>query len=412
MRENEATMDLPGPLEGIKVVEYGVFHAGPGATAILGDLGAEVIKIEASPGDPVRHWTSIGAVTFALGNGESFMNEISNRNKKGISLNIKEEKGRRAFERLVSQADVFLTNLRKSTKDRMRLDYRSIAEINPRIIYAGVSGYGPEGALADVGAFDPLGLARSGMMFITGSDQPRLLHLGVLDQATAIAASHAIITALFTRERRGYGQEVHVSLYSTAIWLIYADLMMNNALSIDPTTSGERNKHSPLRNVFLCRDGKWLIGTHHPESKYWPSLCRATGRTDLIADPRFADDQARQANCRELVAIFDQVFAARTRDEWMEVLISHGLMYSPVQTIPEVQSDPQALVNGYITPFDHPLLGRFMVPGYPIHFSRNRAGHRGSAPDLGQHTHEILREIGYTDEEIEELEQAGAAPSA
>jgi crotonobetainyl-CoA:carnitine CoA-transferase CaiB-like acyl-CoA transferase len=152
------------PLEGIKIVEYGVFHAGPGASSILGDLGADVVKIESGLGDPERYWTRLGRIDMSLPNGENIFFQISNRNKKGIYLDIEKEKGRKILHRLVKEADVFLTNLRKSTKAKLGIDYDSLRPVNPQIIHANVSGYGPEGPMKDLGAFDPLGLARSGLM--------------------------------------------------------------------------------------------------------------------------------------------------------------------------------------------------------------------------------------------------------
>ncbi len=214
-----AQQELERPLDGIRIVEYGVFHAGPGANAILGDLGAEVIKIETASGDPERYWTNVAGFDLSLKNGESIIFEASNRNKKGICLDIQKKKGREIFDRLIQEADVFLTNLRGSTQKRLNIDYETLAEINPQIIYAGVSGYGRRGSMSDLGAFDPLGQARSGMMFVTGTSEPAMIHLGILDQATAITVSHAILTALLFRERKGIGQEVHVSLYSTALWV-------------------------------------------------------------------------------------------------------------------------------------------------------------------------------------------------
>ncbi len=212
---------LPGPLEGIRVVEYAIWHAGPGASAILGDMGAEVIKIETLSGDPERSAKQLGSVKFDVqGNSDwSFLFELSNRNKKGICLDIQTPQGREIFHRLVKTADVFLTNLRNSTKPRLGIDYESIRKINPQIIHAGVSGFGVKGPFSDVGAFDPMGQAVSGMLYLTGDDEPVMLQTVVLDQMTSITASHAILTALFYRERHGIGQEVHVSLYSSALWL-------------------------------------------------------------------------------------------------------------------------------------------------------------------------------------------------
>ena len=156
------------PLEGIRVVEFGTFHAGPGASAILGDLGAEVIKIEEAEGDPMRNWKEVGGIRFTVADGEGFPFQFTNRNKRGIWLDIKHEKGREVFHRLIKEADVFLTNLRKSTKVALGIDYEALRKVNPRMIHASVSGFGSEGHLSDMGAFDPMGQARSGMMFSTG----------------------------------------------------------------------------------------------------------------------------------------------------------------------------------------------------------------------------------------------------
>lgn len=404
---DEDRESLPGPLEGIRIVEYGVFHAGPGADAILGDMGADVVKIECWEGDPERYWTDVGGLNFSLPGAGSLTFEASNRNKRGIYLDIETERGREVFHRLIRGADIFLTNLRTSTKKIMGLDYAAISQVNPTIIHANVTGYGPEGPMADLGAFDSLGMARSGMLYVTGSNLPTMMHMGILDQATAIAASHAILSALVFRERHGKGQEVQISLYGTGLWLLYFNLLMRTFLNIDRLPAQDRRNHSPLRNAFLCKDGKYVMGTHHPEPKYWPTLCEVTGMPELIDDPRFATEELRKANCPELIAIFDPVFATKTRDEWMEIFQARKMMFSSVQTIAEVPDDPQAIVNRYVLPFDHPRLGRVTIPGYPIHFSECRAGTRSAAPMIGEHTDVVLREIGYSDEDIAAMRQDG-----
>lgn len=395
------------PLEGIRVLEYGIFHAGPGAGAILGDLGAEVIKIEENFGDPERFWTEVGGMDFSLPGGDSLMFHISNRNKKSIHLDIRRHEGRRIFARLIKTSDVFITNLRKSTKIDMGIDYPTLSKLNPHLIQASVSGYGPEGPVCDLGAYDPLGQARSGMMFATGSEEPVLINLAVLDQATAIAASHAILPALFVRERSGQAQEVHISLYSTALWLLYTNVLMNSVLSLDPGIRWDRSQHSPLRNVFCCKDGKWIVGTLHPEQKYWPAFCEATGQISLLNDPRYAEEHIRRQHNPELMIIFDRVFTTRTRDEWMDIFHSHKLLFAPVQRIHEVLDDPQSLINNYVVDFDDKVLGKLKIPGYPFHFSSYRAGTRSFGPALGEHTESIMRQMGYTDEEVELLKKEG-----
>ena len=399
--------ELPRPLDGIRIVEYGLFHAGPGANAILGDLGAEVIKVETPSGDPERYWTNVAGYDLSLKNGESIIFEASNRNKKGICLDIRQKRGREIFDRLIRQADVFLTNLRGSTTAELGIDYEAISALNSNIIYAGVSGYGPNGPMSDLGAFDPLGQARSGMMFVTGSKEPAMIHLGILDQAAAITVSHGILSALLFRERKGIGQQVHISLYSTALWIQYINLLITSVLSADPCISADRKKHSPLRNRFRCRDGKWILGTHHPEEKYWTRFCEATGQKELLDDPRYTNDAGGPDDFVELNRIFDKVFATRTRDEWMEIFQAQGLMFCSVQHILEVVTDAQALENGYLAAFDHPVQGQVTIPGYPVYFGACNAGTRRAAPQLGEHTDEVLQQLGLSSPEIESLRNDG-----
>jgi crotonobetainyl-CoA:carnitine CoA-transferase CaiB-like acyl-CoA transferase len=404
---NTDQQNLPRPLDGIRIVEYGLFHAGPGANAILGDLGAEVIKVETASGDPERYWTDVAGYDLALKNGESIIFEASNRNKRGICLDIHQKKGREIFDRLIGQADVFLTNLRGSTTNRLGIDYETISGLNAKIIYAGVSGYGSNGPMSDLGAFDPLGQARSGMMFVTGSAEPTMIHLGILDQAAAITVSHAILSALLFRERRGIGQQVHISLYGAALWVQYINLLTTSVLSIDPCIPADHARHSPLRNRFRCRDGKWILGTHHPEEKYWARFCEATDQTDLLKDPRFTNDAGGPADFVELNRIFDEVFAARSRDDWMEIFQAKGLMFCSVQHIQEVPMDAQALENGYLAEFDHPVQGSVTIPGYPVQFSACNAGTWRAAPKLGEHTDEVLQQMGLSKSAIENLRRDG-----
>jgi len=407
--DNSKKQNLSGPLEGIRIVECAIWHAGPGASAILGDMGAEVIKIETLKGDPEREQKYLGAVKFEVSGKPDwgFLFELSNRNKKGICLDIHTEKGRQIFHRLIESADVFLTNLRKSTKPKLGIDYETLSKINPRLIHANVSGFGPEGPMSDIGAFDPMGQAISGMVFLTGSDEPVLLQAVVLDQMTSIAASHAIITALLVRERQGIGQEVHVSLYSSALWLMHANLLATGIMKTNPIVPWDRFKNSPLRNCFKCKDGKWIMGTNHPEQKFWPTFCKLTDQAHLENDPRYADTESRGENAAELVAIYDEIFQTKTRDEWIRIFRDNGFMFAPVQDLEEVLTDPQATLNNYVVDFDHPFLGRVKFPGFPITFSANRVGTRGPSPGMGEHTDPVMKEMGFTDPEIQTLKKEG-----
>jgi crotonobetainyl-CoA:carnitine CoA-transferase CaiB-like acyl-CoA transferase len=399
------------PLEGIKMVEYGVFHAGPGGGGILGDLGAEVIKIENSKGDPMRQWEKTGAYNFGLPDGNSAMFVTTNRNKKSICIqDITKGKGKEIFHRLVKEADVFLTNLRKSTKPKLGIDYESISKINPMIIHVNVSGYGPEGPLEDHGAFDPLGQARSGVSYITGSERPTLLQIGVIDQMTAISASYSIILGLLVRELRGFGQELHVSLYSASMWLTYPNFMLKTLLDIDAGVKWERERHPVGRNIFQCKDGRWIISCVHGEEKNWPRLCEAVGRKDLITDERFATPQAREAHNPEVVKIFDEIFLEKTAKEWEEHFVDKRLFFCTAQKVEEVLSDSQALVSDYINELEYPdpRIGKVKIPGFPIHLSKcERPRTQSFGPKLGEHTETVLRDIGYADQEILALKDEG-----
>ena len=397
---------MQSALSDVKVLDLTHYVAGPYCTKLLSDYGADVLKIEKPhTGDGARNAGPFHNDNPHIEKSGLFLH--LNTNKKSITLNLKTTTGIKIFKELVKDVDILVENFSPRVMPELGLDYATLSRVNPRIIHANVSGYGPEGPMRDLGAFDPLGLARSGMMFVTGTREPVLMHLGILDQATAIATSHAILTALFVRERNGIGQEVHVSLYSTGQWLMQPSLMINNILSAEPMVRGDRSEQSPLRNFFHCKDGKWIIGTHHPEEKYWPVFCEATGLPDLIEDPRFADDEARANNCAELVGRFDKVFSTKTRDEWMDIFLSKGLMFCSIQHVSEIKNDPQAIANKYVVDFEDPAMGKLNLPGYPVHFSANRAGTRKLAPGLGEHTVAVLEEIGYTDQEIDELRKQG-----
>lgn len=410
MNINAKIEKRPRPLEGVRVVECGIWHAGPGGTAILADLGAEVIKVESLEGDPERTHSGLGTVSFKGCDKEdwSLLYEVSNRNKKGICLDIASEKGKEVLARLVKTADVFLTSMRKTTIPKLGIDYESLKKINPKLVYISVSGFGSKGPMADVGGFDPMGQAISGMAIVSGQDRPIVLQLLIVDQLTAITVSHAIITALFVRERHGYGQELHVSLYGSSTWLLHFNLLTASVMKTHLKLDWDRTTNPPLRNSYKCKDGKWLMATNHPEYKYLPIACQVLGLDNLMNDPRFATPEARAENARDLIAILDEMMLQKDRDEWLALLQRAGLNFVPVQEFDEVLKDPQALVNDYVVHVDHPVLGKIAMPGFPIQFSANETC-SGPAPERGQHTDVVLGELGYGAAEIASFKQMGIA---
>jgi len=391
------------PLEGIRVLEWGIFHAGPGATAILADMGAEVIKIEqAGIGDPCRRVRRYKDIDFSLPGGRTIFCEVSNRGKKSITLELEHDEGKQIAYNLVQKSDIFFTNLRRSTINKMKMDYQTLSQINPRLIYASVTGFGTRGPDADRGSFDYQGQGRSGMMYCLGEpDMPPLLgQFGIVDQATAIMSSYQMVVALFMRERFGTAQEIDVSLLGTTSCLLY----FNHASSLLTNREIPRHKQAsadPLRNYYQCQDGKWLVQNHTGGEENWRIVCRILGHPELQDDPRYDRWDKRLDKSNELVAIFNQAFAARPRDEWLRLFGEQNLVVCAVNTVAEAVNDPQMIENGYVVDFEHPDMGHIRIPGFPMNFSQADINNNLLAPEMGAHTESVLKEIGgYSDKEI------------
>lgn len=397
----------PRPLEGLKVVEVGVWYAGPGGGAILADLGAEVIKLEAIDGDQCR----LTGVSGPLRTGEvdrddwTVLYDLGNRGKKSVSVDLRQLEGQKILHRLVATADVFITNLRSSTKPKMGIDYDTLVKIKPDLIYASVTGFGPKGELSDQGAFDNLGQAMSGMMYVVDPDEPKPLSFILLDQFTGIATSHAVLTGLVSRQLHGRGQALDISLLGSGYWLFQPNLVVSSVLGKNIDTSWKRRHHSPLRNVLKAGDGKWMVGTNHPEPKTWPIFCAALGCPELVEDPRFVSEKDRFANVEQLNAVIDEILLERSRDEWLDILVNqNGLKFMPVLTAQEALASEQAVANKYLQDLQHPILGSIRVPSHPVGFSASAPPEVRPAPiQIGQDTLETLQCIGYSSDEIGDL---------
>ncbi len=400
---------MSGPLTGVRVVEITMFQQGPVAGARLGDLGADVIKVEPKEGDPGRGFMRVIGASVGL-KGNNYYFESNNRNKRSIALDLKSTAGKEIFLRLIDSADVFLTNMSIDAPIKIGIGPEDLLKRNPRLIYGHSSGWGRKGPDARELSFDYTGIARSGLMMCAGEkgSPPAQMLPGLGDQIGAIVMAWAITAALYARERTGKGQLVDTSLMGSIIALAGIILDAPAMLGQEYPRETRAEAGNPMYNHYQCRDGKWIAVAHLQPDRYWPIFCKALDISHLEHDPRFNTVEARGANAKELVRILDERFATKTRDEWLDHLRKSGCICTPVQTLTEVTRDPQALANGYIIDVDHPAWGRLRQVGFPWDFSETPASWRRPAPQLGEHTDEILQELGYSNEDISRLRSSGA----
>ena len=394
------------PLDGIRVIDWTIWQQGPVATTMLADLGADVIKIEERVGgDPGRGIVSMSGID--MGERPNFYFEANNRNKRGLTLDLKQPEAVEIVQKLVAGADVFVQNFRKGVAGRLHLDYESLRAHNDKLIYASATGYGPEGPDSADPSFDQLGLARSGIMLAAGEPEmpPLAVAGGVADQMGAIMLAYGVLAALLARERTGVGQKVDASHLGSMMMLqglsVSARLMMGFALPRTPRSQAG----NPLWNHYRCQDDQWLsLGMLQPD-RYWADFCRALGRPEMSSDERFADIRSRSQNAEAAVALLDEAFATKPRDEWLKILReSEGdFIFTLVNSVNDLPDDPQVQANDYVIDFEHPQHGTIQMLGMPVGLSETPGRVRMPAPEFGQHSEEILLDLGYDWDAIADL---------
>jgi len=394
------------PLQGIRVLDWTAWQAGPIATSLMADMGAEVIKIEPPEGEPGRGMLKMYGADLPL----NFYYQNQNRGKKGIVLNLATKKGKEVLYELVKNSDVFVTNFRESVAKRLKVDYNTLKKHNPKLIYCLGSGLGPKGPEADRMFADFAGQARGGLLSITQSedDVPTFIGAGFADEVGGLLAAYGVILALLVRERYGIGQRVDASLLGGQIEMGRLQFQMYFMMGILPPTSVMKAIRNPLYYVYQDCDGKWFVLAALQADRFWSDFCKVFGIEELEKDEKFCNQVIRGQNFDELKPKLFQITRSKPRSYWLERLEKAGIPAAPVNDYADVAADPQVIANEYVVEIDDPIHGKVKVPGIPVKLSKTPGKVDKLAPELGQHTEEVLMEVlGYTWDDLAKLREAG-----
>ncbi len=390
---------MPASLKGIRVLEMSQIMAGPTCGLLLADLGAEVIKIEKTPGgDDTRKFLPPDI------NGESAAFMMMNRNKKGIALNLKDKDGIEIFKKMVKNSDVVLENFRKGTLEKLGIGYDVISKINPKIILCEISGYGRTGPYADKGGFDLVAQGMSGLMSITGESKdkpPMKVGAPITDITAGLLATSGILAALVHRNKTGEGQKVDTSLFEAGIVHTYWQSAIAGATGESPGPLGSAHPLTAPYQAFKTKD-KWItVGASNQNT--WLMLLKAIDRMDLQENEMFSSNFNRKENITQLVEILNSELIKKTSKEWLKIFDENGLPCGPINSINEMFVDPQTIEREMIIDVDNKKAGKSKAIGMPIKFSKSKTEKSKGAPNLGEHTKEIMKIFDYNDKQIDDF---------
>ena len=400
----DKTKNMGAPLSGVKVLDLTTVVMGPFATQILAELGADVIKVEPRDGDNMRH----PGPMKNPGMGYMFLN--LNRGKRGIVLDLKAPEGREAMFKLIAQTDVLIYNVRPQAMARLGLSYEAVSAVNPRIIYVGAYGYSQRGPYAAKAAYDDLIQGGAGMPWLvaqTGAE-PNYAPVNLADRVTGLHAVYTVTTALFHRERSGRGQSIEVPMLESIAHFVLGDHLAG--FTYDPPIGGGGYARQLARKPYATSDGYLCVLVYN--DKQWKSFLQAIGRSEMLQDPRFATQANRAANIKDIYAFLGELFLTRTTAQWIEVLERIDIPVARMSSVEDVVNDPHLNASGFFVREEHPSEGAVRAMRAPTDWSDSKPGPQRPAPRLGEHSAEVLREVGYDDEQIADLARKGVINAA
>lgn len=385
-------------LKNIRVIDLSQVMAGPYCSMLLADMGADVIKVEPVTGENTRRWNPI-----VQGESGAFLS--INRNKRGLTLNLKTEEGKEAFYRLVKTADVLVENYRPGVAKRLGVDYETLSALNPRLVYCSISGFGQTGPYASRGGYDLIAQGMTGIMSVTGNkgEKPVKCGLPITDLGAALFACYGIQSALLARYHTGKGQYIDTSLFEVGLALSVWESTQYWYTGDIPEPTGSAFRFAAPYQAFKAKDGYFTVGADAPH--HWLEFCKIIDLPELPNDPRFKEDDARVKNLSALVELIEDKTVHHTRQYWLEKFEAAGIPAGPINTYDEALSDPHALERDMVQELEHPVLGKIKALGIPVKLSETPGKLEKAAPLLGEHSAEILAELGYTSEEIAELKE-------
>lgn len=394
----------PGPLSGYRILDLTTVVLGPYCTQLLGDLGADVIKIESPEGDIMRH----AGPRVSKGMGPIYL--TINRNKRSLVLDIKKPEAKAILEKLVATADGFIHNIRAGGMRRLGFDYESVTKIKPDIIYCHAVGYGSKGKYAERQAYDDLVQAGSGMTFMLpmqdGGSEPRYFPGLVADKTTGLHAAYAMLAAFLHRERTGEGQFVEVPMMESMVSFNMAENLFGHAFVPPREPIAYTRSINPNRKPYKTKDGYIALMPYSNDN--WRRFFRLGGREELMDDPRYATYEERTKNITDLYREMEKIAPQRTTEEWMKVLAEENVPCMRVHSLTSVLEDPQLRDTGFLEVREHPSEGSYLAINNPVHFSRSPAKIDREPPLMGQHNDEILQDLGFSEAEITAMIESGA----